>query len=112
MDTFKASDFSDLMSNSSKMERIRKGEKMLLHLLPEENRTELKNKGIYCIVFQNCLKRNHEFVFSFVSRGKIKQISCQIGKRIIFTNNGREHLLSLEQLSRRIREEISMFIQG
>ncbi|OGZ63238.1 MAG: hypothetical protein A3C58_01665 [Candidatus Staskawiczbacteria bacterium RIFCSPHIGHO2_02_FULL_34_10] len=103
-------DFSDLM-NSFGDERNSKGEKILLYLFPAQQRIELEKRGIHCIVAQNYSKKNHEFIFSFVSRGKIDQISCQIGKKLIFSNKKIiGELMSLEQLSRIIISKIREFM--
>ncbi len=99
---FKPSDgLSDLMDGQY-ADRIKKGDDLLAQLLPEVKKAELEQTGIKVIAFQMPSRKNPKLIFSFTRGDKSRRVSCEVGTRRLWTNEGEETLLSLEQLSQKI----------
>src|SRR5206468_2522098 len=79
-------------------DRIKRGDELLAQLLPEAKKSELEQAGIKVIAFQMPSRNNPKLVFSFSRDGRKRDVDCEIGKRRLWTNEGEETLLSLEQL--------------
>ncbi len=101
---FKPSDsLSDLMDGQF-ADRIKKGDKLLAQLLPEVRKTELEQTGIKVIALQMPSRKNPKLVFSFTRGDKSRRVSCEVGTRRLWTDEGEEALLSLEQLGQKIED--------
>ena len=70
--------------------------------LPEAKKAELEQTGIKVIAFQMPSRKNPKLVFSFTRDDKSRQVSCEVGTRRLWTDEGEETLLSIEQLSKKI----------
>jgi len=101
---FRPSDgLSDLMDGQY-ADRIKKGNDLLSQLLPEAKKAQLEQTGIKVIAFQMPSRKNPKLVFSFTRGDKSRRVSCEIGTRRLWTDEGEETLLSLEQLGQKIGE--------
>ena len=92
---------SDLMDGQY-ADRIKKGDDLLAQLLPEAKKAELEQTGIKIIALQMPSRKNPKLIFSFTRGDKSRRVSCEVGTRRLWTDEGEETLLSLEQLSQKI----------
>lgn len=99
---------SDMM-NGQYADRIKVGDELLRQLLPEEKKKELKQRGVNVDAFQMPSRKNPRLVFSFTRGGNSCRVGCEIGTRRLWTHEGDEALISLEQLSKKIEGIISAF---
>jgi len=107
---FKPNDgLSDLMDGLY-AERIEKGEAVLAQLLPEARKAELEQAGIRCFAGQMPSRKNPRLWFTFKRGDRTQRVACEVGKRRLLTNEGEQPLLSLEQLSRKIKEAAQALI--
>lgn len=107
---FRPSDgLSDLMDGQY-ADRIERGDQLLAQLLPEAKKTKLEQNGIKVIAFQMPSRENPKLVFSFTRNDKTHRVSCEVGKRRLWTDEGEEALLSLKQLSQKIGEAIHSLV--
>jgi hypothetical protein len=101
---FKPNDGLNDLMDGQYADRIKKGGNLLAQLLPEAKKAELEQTGIEVIAFQMPSRKNPKLVFSFTRNNKTRRVSCEVGKRRLWTNKGEETLLSLEQLGQKISE--------
>ena len=85
-------------------DRIKKGDDLLAQLLPEAKKAELEQTGIKIIALQMPSRKNPKLIFSFTRGDKSRRVSCEVGTRRLWTDEGEETLLSLEQLGQKIGE--------
>lgn len=103
---FRPSDgLSDLMDGQYQ-DRIKKGDDLIVQFLPEVKKAELEQIGITVIAFQMPSRKNPKLIFSFTRGDETRRVNCEIGTRRLWTNEGEETLLSLEQVSQKIESAI------
>lgn len=91
-------------------DRIKKGDELLAQLLPEAKKTELEQQDIKVITLQIPSRKNPKLLFSFTRNDQKRDVVCEVGKRRLWTNEGEETLLSLEQLGQKIKDAINAFV--
>lgn len=112
--------FLEDFRNSDLVAKMQKGELILKHLLPQETRDKLKERGVHCIVDCNCSRKREIgtlFVFSFVKASQMRQVSFSVSDPPYLYTVSSWHkkekatpLLSLSQIQREIKEAMSTFL--
>jgi hypothetical protein len=90
-------------------DRLDKGKALLEQLLPDDRKASLKNMGIRVHVFQTPSRKNPHIYFTFHKDGQTTQrVFCEIGKKLLITNHGEEHLTGIHQVQQKIEEAIQV----
>lgn len=86
------------------MERIGKAEQLLFDLLPKKMQLKLSQGGIKVLCGHMPSRKNPLVWFTLSRGGKTLRIDCEVGKRILRTNEGEQPLTSVEQVGQKIEE--------